>query len=159
MESDGNSDETEDTEASDGESIHSLQIRDVEFPTFPLDFPYSIKNWPCTNDASKAALEELESTHRLIPVPAYEYEGSLMYPQYYKHMLTGAVVEVHFTLTHWSIGAKPGQSQESIDAYTPELFSMRVLRKPLPSITSRKRKVSSKDPMGPESPTKKAKST
>jgi hypothetical protein len=145
-----------DTEASNGESIHSLQMRDVEFPTFPLDFPYSIKNWPCTNDASKAALEELESTHHLIPVPAYKYEGSLMYPQYYKQMLTSTVIEVHFTLTHWSIGAKPTQGQESINAYTPELFAMHVLRKLLPSITSpHKRKVLFKDPLGLESPMKK----
>jgi len=128
-------------------------------PLLLLDFPYSIKNWPCTNDISKAALEALQSTHRLIPVPVYEYDGGLMYPHYYEKMLTGTIVEVHFTLTHWSIGAKPGQGQECIDAYTPELFSMHVLRKPLPSITSPcKRKVSSKDPMGPESPMKKAKS-
>ena len=64
------------------------------------------------------------------------------------------------SLTHWTIGAKPGQGGENVDAYTPELYSMRVLRKPLPFIVSpRKRKVSSKYPMDSGSPTKKTKPT
>jgi hypothetical protein len=83
-----------------------------------------------------------------------------MHPQYYKSMLTNAIVEVNFTLTHWTIGTKPGQGGENVDAYTPELYSMRVLRKPLPSIVSpRKRKVSSKYPMDSGSLTKKTKTT
>jgi hypothetical protein len=78
-----------------------------------------------------------------------------MHPQYYRRQLMGAMVELHFTLTHWSIGAKPGDSQQSVDTYSAELFSTRVLRKPLPSIPSpQKRKVSPTDPM---TPTKKAK--
>ena len=59
-----------------------------------------------------------------------------MHPQYYKSMLTNAIVEVNFTRTHWTIGARPGQGGENVDAYTPELYSMRELRKPLPSIVS-----------------------
>ena len=46
--------------------------------------------------------------------------------QYYKSILTHAIVEVNFTLTHWTIGAKPGQGGENIDAYMPELYSMCV---------------------------------
>lgn len=87
-----------------------------------LEFPYSINNWPCTSNASKAALEELQTTHWLIPVPTYEFDSSLMHPQYYKSMLTNAIVKVNFTLTHWTISAKPGQGGENVDAYTPSFI-------------------------------------
>jgi len=58
-----------------------------------------------------------------------------MYPQWYKQMLCNAVVELHFTLTHYSIGDKSGGKNNS-DVYVPELYSLRVLRKPLPAVVS-----------------------
>ena len=160
MGSDGQRNKTEKAEASNGESILSPHMQCVKPLTFFVRFSDSIKNWPCTNDSSKAALEMLQSTYHLILVPVYQYEGGLMYFHYYKQMLTGAIVEGHFTLTHLSIGTRPGQRQESIDAYTPELFSMYLLRKPLPPIVSpHKHKVSSEDLTDLESPTKKSKLT
>ena len=96
------------------------------------DYPYTIQNWPCTNDAAQEALELLKDTHRVIPIPAYEVEGGLMYPQYYRRQLQGALVEIHFTLSHWSIAAKPDQRHENTDMYLVEVYSIRVLRPPLP---------------------------
>jgi hypothetical protein len=78
----------------------------------------------------------MSTTHHIIPIPAYEQEGMLMYPQHYRHQLQGAIVELHFMLMHWSIGAKPGKSQQRVDTYSAELFSMGVFKKPLPSIPS-----------------------
>jgi hypothetical protein len=97
-------------------------------------------------------------THRVVPVPAYEFDGGLMYPTHYKTMLVKALVELHFALTHYTIADKDSKKSGGNDVYTPELYSIRVLKKPLPAIVSpRKRKVSTKDPMGSSSPTKKSK--
>jgi hypothetical protein len=98
-------------------------------------------------------------THRVVPVPAYEFDGGLMYPTHYKRMLAKALVELHFALTHYTIADK-GNKLGGNDVYTLELYSVRVLKKPLPAIVSpRKRKVSTKDPMESGSPTKKSKPT
>ena len=78
----------------------------------------------------------MKDTYCVIPIPAYEKEGGLMYPSYYKHQLVRATVELHFTLTHWSISSKTGCADENVDTYTAELFSMRVIRPSLPTIVS-----------------------
>ena len=71
-------------------------------------------------------------------------------------MLVKALVELHFALTHYTIADKDSKKSGGNDVYTPD--SIRVLKKPLPVIVSpRKRKVSTKDPMGSDSPTKKSK--
>lgn len=99
-------------------------------------------------------------TYRVVPVPAYEFDGALMYPTHYKPMLVKALVELHFMLAHYTIADKANKGAGGNDVYTPELYSIRVLRKPAPSIVSpRKRKVSTKDPMESGSPTKKSKTS
>ena len=96
-------------------------------------------------------------TYQVVPVPAYELDGQLMIPTDYQKHLTKAIVELHFTLTHFTI-AERGKNGGS-DVYTPELHSMRVLKKPSPAIpSSRKRKISTKDPMETPGNTKKNKS-
>jgi hypothetical protein len=98
-------------------------------------------------------------THQIVPVPAYEFDSGLMYPTHYKRMLAKALVELHFALTHYTIADK-GNKSGGNDVYTLELYSVRVLKKPLPAIVSpHKRKVSTKDPMESGSPTKKSKPT
>ena len=67
-------------------------------------------------------------------------------------MLVKALVELHFTLMHYTIVDKNSKKSGGNDVYTPELYSIRVLKKPLSAIVSpRKRKVSTKDPMGSDS--------
>jgi hypothetical protein len=56
-----------------------------------------------------------------------------MYPQWYKQMLCNALVEVHFTLTHYSIVDKNSRKNHS-DVYIPKLYSMRVLKIALPAV-------------------------
>ena len=78
---------------------------------------------------------------------------------HYKKMLAKAFVKLHFTLTHYTIAEK-GNKLGGNDDYTPELYSIRVLKKPPPAIVSpHKRKVSTKDPMESGSPMKKSKPT
>ena len=80
-----------------------------------------------------------------------------MCPTHYKRMLTKAFVKLYFTLTHYTIAEK-GNKLGGNDDYTPELYSIRVLKKPWSAIVSpRKRKVSTRDPMEPGSPMKKSK--
>ena len=89
----------------------------------------------------------------------YEFNGGLMYLTHYKRMLAKALVELHFVLMHYTIADKDSKKSGGNDVYTPELYSIRVLKKPLPAIVSPcKRKVSTKDPME-SSPTKKSKPT
>lgn len=126
-----------------------------------LEFPWSIHNWPCATDAGRNALTDIVDTYHVVPVPAYEIDGRLMSPVDYQRHLSKAVVELHFTLTHFTIAEKDGKKGGS-DVYTPDLHSMRVLKKPTPTITSpRKRKISTKDPMESqaESSKKKKKAT
>jgi hypothetical protein len=83
-----------------------------------------------------------------------------MYLTHYKAMLVKALVKLHFVLTHYTIADKDKDSKTSggNDIYTPELYSIRVLKKPLPAIVSpHKRKVSTKDPIELSSPMKKSK--
>ena len=89
----------------------------------------------------------MKDTYCILPIPAYEQGGGLMYPTMYKHQLVGATVILNFTLTHWFIPVKLGQMQEVLDIYSAELLGMHVVHPPLPTIVSpRKRKVSTIDP-------------
>jgi hypothetical protein len=97
-------------------------------------------------------------TYQVVPVPAYEFDSGLMYLTHYKTMLIKALVELHITLMHYTIVDKDSKKSGGNDVYTPELYSIWVLKSPLPAIVSpRKRKVSTKDPMRSDSPTKKSK--
>ena len=83
-----------------------------------------------------------------------------MYPTHYKTMLVKALIKLHFVLTHYTIvdKDKDGKTSGGNDIYTPELYSIRVLKKPLPAIVSpHKRKVSTKNPIELSSLTKKSK--
>jgi hypothetical protein len=81
---------------------------------------------------SKEALQVIAAMHRVVPVPAYNLEGILIPLQSYCKRLQGAIVELHFTLTHWSIGGKPGQ--EKVDQFTADLYSMCMLLPPNPPL-------------------------
>jgi hypothetical protein len=99
-------------------------------------------------------------THQVDPVPAYEFDSRFMYPTHYKTMLIEALVQLHFVLTHYTIADKDkdGKMSGGNNIYTLELYSIRVLKKPLPAIVSpHKREVSTKDPIELGSPTKKSK--
>jgi hypothetical protein len=62
--------------------------------------------------------------------------------------------------SNYTIADKDNKKSGGNDVYTLELYSIRVLKKPLPAVVSpHKRKVSTKDPMESGSPTKRSKPT
>lgn len=98
--------------------------------------PFSFELWPLTKERTRAELLGLKASHRILPLPAYDLAGDLIRPSAYRRSLQGAIVEVHFTLSHWGIaGAKR-------DVYGGVIQLIRVLVPPTPtSVTTRKRKL------------------
>ncbi|KAI5988492.1 hypothetical protein F5J12DRAFT_898182 [Pisolithus orientalis] len=110
--------------------------------TNDLDPIFSIENWPTFSDAARGGLDSIRQMHWVIPIPAYDLEGKLIDPCFYHCYLEGAVVELHFNLSHWSILRQgiPGK-----DVYTADIVMMHVLVPPHASATPctpLKRKVS-----------------
>ncbi|KAI6027708.1 hypothetical protein PISMIDRAFT_13336 [Pisolithus microcarpus 441] len=66
---------------------------------------YSFKHWPLMREQSHAELLALKKSHCLRPMPAYDINNDLLDPSMYCHCLQGAIIEVHFTLSHWSIAS------------------------------------------------------
>lgn len=108
---------------------------------------WSIDKWPVSSDAAREELAEIRSSGALdvVPLPAYDVDGNLIRPQHYRDALLGATVEVHFTLTHWTISARAGE--EPADVYAADIQYIRVLVPPsrLP-IVPRKSRILLRDP-------------
>ena len=104
-------------------------------------------NWPVSNSAAAAALEEMRGKYYVVPIPAYDMHGELIHPSFYRRRLEGALVALRFTLTHWSIG----KGTNGADVYSADIVNIRVLAPPKPTlVTPRKRgKVPTFDPMSP----------
>ena len=100
-------------------------------------------------------------THRVNYLEAYDMHGRLIEPSRYRSHLQGAIVQVHFTLTHWSIGErKRGEVlMPACDTFAADIYSMRVLIPPQNHgpVTPRKRKFYKSDPMTPDISPKKFK--
>jgi hypothetical protein len=115
---------------------------------------FPIANWPVAQEAAKQALKMIVDTHRVVPIPAYDMQGHLIAPIQYRSRLEGAVVELHFELSHWSIGGK--ETEPSSDTYVADVTQIRVLVPPKPRVvTPTKRKVLRRIDLL-ESPTKKS---
>lgn len=114
-----------------------------------------IENWPVTTDAAREELLTMLQTHSVNPVPAYDMHGYLIDPLSYRNRLAGAIVELHFELSHWSMKGRAGEA--SCDTYAADIVVIRVLVPPRPTlVTPRKRKVFDKlDPFASPSPRKK----
>ncbi|KAJ8596073.1 hypothetical protein M405DRAFT_806162 [Rhizopogon salebrosus TDB-379] len=83
-------------------------------------------NWPVSSEAARHDLETMVETHRVVPIPAYDADGNFIHPQNYRKMLRGAIVQVDFHLTHWSIARKQ-DGTSAVDSYTADVVSIRVL--------------------------------
>ena len=64
----------------------------------------------------------MKGSYRAIPVPAYNIDNHLIHPVSYHHELQGALVEIHFTLSHCVFKNK--------DAFTADIHTLHVLRAP-----------------------------
>lgn len=105
-------------------------------PSSSTDDPYSFQLWPLTKEITRTELLTLQSSHRLCPVPAYDLENNLLHPSTYQRCLQGAIVEIHFTLSHWSIATAKR------DVYGGLIQLIRILVPVVPSSTvGKKRKL------------------
>ncbi|KAI5982437.1 hypothetical protein EDD15DRAFT_2377846 [Pisolithus albus] len=95
-----------------------------------------MEDWPLTREKNRAELLTLCSTHRILPLPAYDLAGNLIRPAAYRRCLQGAIVKVHFTMSHWAI------AKAKRDVYGGEIQLIRVLVPPTtPTPASKKRKL------------------
>ncbi|KAM6490060.1 hypothetical protein JOM56_014472 [Amanita muscaria] len=112
---------------------------------------YTIAQWPAFYSEAQEQLKTMVDTHRVNYLRAFDMHGNLIEPQDYRKHLQGALVQIHFTLTHWAIGGRSGDAPT--DIYTADICNMRVLSPP-PSygmaVTPRKRKFHAKDPLTPD---------
>ncbi|KAF4567154.1 hypothetical protein EYR40_006148 [Pleurotus pulmonarius] len=135
---------------------HNDSDADTLAPEFRIDA------WPTHSEEAARELEQLKHTHDVIPIPAYNKDGTLINPNNYRKALQGAVVEVRFGLRYYAItpGSKSSRMpvtahSNAFNSFTADLVDMMVLVPPTasPAFSSpRKRKVSM---LHPSSPSKK----
>ena len=89
---------------------------------------FTAANWPLTHEETREELEELMATHRIRPIPVWDENRVFIKPDLYRHHLEEAIIEVHFTLTHWSIASRRGDP--GTDAFVGEIDTMQVLIPP-----------------------------
>ncbi|KAI5990596.1 hypothetical protein EDD15DRAFT_2197916 [Pisolithus albus] len=89
--------------------------------------PFSFELWPLTKQRNRAELLALKSSHRILPLPAYDLADNLIHPFAYRRLLQGAVVEIHFTLSHWGIAGVRR------DVYGGDIELIRLLDAPIAS--------------------------
>ena len=82
----------------------------------------SLEQWPVENDVAALELEKMRLIYRAIPVPAYNLQNCLISPACYQQELQGALVEIHFTLSHCAFKNK--------DTLTADIHTLRVLHVP-----------------------------
>lgn len=106
-----------------------------------------MENWPVIHSEAQDARNQLCSTHRPIPLPAYDMDGNLIPPDCCKTALPGAIARVTFTLHHWFIGSKPKEDITASNSFVADIQLIRVLVDPPFQITSpKKRKTTQRDP-------------
>ncbi|KAK7055632.1 hypothetical protein R3P38DRAFT_2760807 [Favolaschia claudopus] len=139
----------------------TLKIRHVVFEQKEEDEDdepdaFALRDWPVISPEAKEALEEMDNSHRVVPMRAYDVNGDLIAPANYMAKLQGAVVRATLTLSHWNI------VKEKRNTYAADIDSLRVLVPPSVSSSGsspRKRRagpIAQKDPGASPSPKKKA---
>lgn len=87
-------------------------------------------NWPVKSYEAEIECNKLLSTHRPIPLPAYDIDGHLIAPEACKNMLTGAIARVIFTMNHCFIDNNWKECSSSTNCFVADVQSIRVLVKP-----------------------------
>lgn len=62
----------------------------------------TIQGWPATSGFKERALD-CETTHSIVPLPAYDLDGEIIHPTQYERKLPGAIVEAVFHLVSYCI--------------------------------------------------------
>lgn len=108
------------------EPLEGMQCTDVhsDASTTDADGLFSFENWLLTKEKNRAELLALKSTHRLVPLVATDVSGHRVNPFAYRRCLQDAIVELHFTFSHWGI------ARSKQDVYAANIVFMRVLVPP-----------------------------
>lgn len=83
--------------------------------------------WPVPA-AARSALEEILENFQLNHIRIYDIDGTVIPPTVMATRLVGAVVEVWFSIQHFTFGNSRGE--RASDTFTGKLFQLRVLRRP-----------------------------
>lgn len=65
----------------------------------------SIEDWPVPS-SNQAYLDEINNSHDVQQIPAYDIRGDPIHPLQYEEKLAGAIVRVCFTIVHYLIKQK-----------------------------------------------------
>ncbi|KAM6495451.1 hypothetical protein JOM56_008157 [Amanita muscaria] len=109
-----------------------------------------ITGWPSEGEETMGALSSMVATHRVNYLEAFDMHGRLIAPREYRRHIQGALVQIHFTLRHWTI---VGKDARCFDTFTADIFSLRVLEPPLSCglpVVPRKRRYYKMDPLTPD---------
>ncbi|KAF7984151.1 hypothetical protein HWV62_16808 [Athelia sp. TMB] len=122
-------------------------LANVDREEIPRQF--TMAEWPAFYDQAKEALATMKDTHNVNYLEAYDMHGRLIFPREYRTVLSGALAQIHFTLSHWSIS---GKGRIPSDVFAADVYSIRVLVPPKSrgGVTPRKRKFQNLDPMTPD---------
>ncbi|KAI6157451.1 hypothetical protein BKA82DRAFT_4346534 [Pisolithus tinctorius] len=85
---------------------------------------FSFENWPLTKEKNQVELLALKSTHQLVPLAAMDVSGHQISPYAYRRCLQDAIIEVHFTFSHWGI------ARNKQDVYAANIVFMCILVPP-----------------------------
>ncbi|KAG6370933.1 hypothetical protein JVT61DRAFT_10780 [Boletus reticuloceps] len=81
-----------------------------------------LDEWPVNNEVATAELEKMKGSYRAIPIPAYDFQNNHIHPASYRNELRGALVEIHFTLSHFAFKNK--------DTLIADIQTLHVLHTP-----------------------------
>jgi hypothetical protein len=104
-------------------------------------------DWPVISPVAQYERDQMCSSHRPVPLPAYDLNGDLIPPDQCKTALAGAIARVTFSLNHWFIDSGSKDDSSATNIYVADVHSIRVLVDP-PSqpLSPMKRKTSLRDP-------------
>ena len=74
----------------------------------------------------------MRHTHVVIPLPAYDENGSLITPNEYRATLKGATAAIRFDLSHWAFS--PREGRPASDTFVANIRRIDVLRTPPPEV-------------------------
>ncbi len=95
--------------------------------------------WPTYSPQAAEALAQLQNSHVVRPLPAYDLRGNLIPPSRYVQELRGATVLVSFSATTYNIGEKTLNGREVMRTnICLDVDYMRVLIAP-PQFSPKKR--------------------
>ena len=110
-----------------------------------------MEKWPVITSEAEIKCNQLITTHRPIPLPAYDLNNNLIPPYQCKAKLAGAIVRTTFTASHLFVDPSKENSNPS-NTFAADIHSIQILVNP-PSQTLLPKK--RKTPMAFQEPTQK----